>query len=112
MTKHRKEIEERAKNAAIPSDLGRRVRMLFRANRALSWESFKRGLVQVYRRVPSLSWSSGDDPHCWEALMTQRSSPDLENQYPQVSESGAPRDDRRRPILARRTDETGSDRES
>jgi hypothetical protein len=39
--------------------------------------------------------------------MTQRSSPDLENQYPQVSESGAPRDDRRRPILARRTDETG-----
>jgi hypothetical protein len=37
MIKHRKEIEERAKSATIPSDLGRLVRKLFRVDPVLSW---------------------------------------------------------------------------
>jgi hypothetical protein len=37
LSEHLKEIEERAKSAAIPSDLRRRVQKLFRVNPVLSW---------------------------------------------------------------------------
>ena len=44
MAKHSKEIEERAKGAVISSNLGKRVRKLFRQNPVLSWHQ---ALVRV-----------------------------------------------------------------
>jgi hypothetical protein len=48
LSKHLKEIEERAKSAAIPSDLRRRVRKLFRVNPVLSWNQ---ALMRIMERI-------------------------------------------------------------
>jgi hypothetical protein len=48
MTEHRKEIEERAESAAIPSDLGRLVRKQFRVNPVLSWNQ---ALMQIMEPI-------------------------------------------------------------